>query len=527
MSVPNNIEWSGDSSSKARNEQLPTPALSPAAGPQMVKEEIRTDRMSSMSGKENREPQPIAIGLGINNGVQDQRGRSHTSPASAQSETDRKLVLSPAQIYDLTSSPTSIPFRAATPTTEDIPSLDEASFRTGDSFADDEDDATTGVAPSRSRQASYIITDGGMPQPGQFKRRDTGLTLNIPAVKSTPGSARAAKLSSATPRTASTPPAQRRISSAKSIQGGGDGVVRRKQERVPSTQDLDEAKHVDQNGSASHKSTSHHDGMSSPISSAIPLPPFSLPTYLQLELASEKPSPLYIYRSANADAVYESTKAKFERLWNFLILPFELEAVLYFGALACLDAWLYTFTILPLRFLRAISILIHWWSNNLLKEVIDLASFVYQGFWRLCARYSGRDVPGSPLPPGSAPQSRRASAAHVSSPEVPPLQKMNGSSGHAFTEQQRRRGRLRHRRTRSTPSLLQSSHKADILHGVLIIISCMILMRFDASRMYHSVRGQAAIKLYVIYNVLEVRHRLVTNVCILTVNRSSIGSWAL
>ncbi|KAI7157840.1 DUF747-domain-containing protein [Hortaea werneckii] len=33
-------------------------------------------------------------------------------------------------------------------------------------------------------------------------------------------------------------------------------------------------------------------------------------------------------------------------------------------------------------------------------------------------------------------------------------------------------------------------------------------MRFDASRMYHFVRGQSAIKLYVIYNVLEVFDRL-------------------
>jgi hypothetical protein len=29
-------------------------------------------------------------------------------------------------------------------------------------------------------------------------------------------------------------------------------------------------------------------------------------------------------------------------------------------------------------------------------------------------------------------------------------------------------------------------------------------MKLDASRMYHSIKGQAAIKLYVIYNMLEV-----------------------
>ena len=38
----------------------------------------------------------------------------------------------------------------------------------------------------------------------------------------------------------------------------------------------------------------------------------------------------------------------------------------------------------------------------------------------------------------------------------------------------------------------------------------MILMKLDASRMYHSIRGQAAIKLYVIYNVLEVLDKLLS-----------------
>ena len=81
--------------------------------------------------------------------------------------------------------------------------------------------------------------------------------------------------------------------------------------------------------------------------------PLSIPTYLQLELSSARPSPLYIYRTAASEFPYESSKVKFERLLNFLILPPQLEQVLYFGSLACLDAWLHTFTILPLRFFQS------------------------------------------------------------------------------------------------------------------------------------------------------------------------------
>ena len=53
---------------------------------------------------------------------------------------------------------------------------------------------------------------------------------------------------------------------------------------------------------------------------------------------------------------------------NFLLLPLTLEQVLWFGAIACLDSWLYTFTILPLRFLKALSILGQWIAQNVSKR---------------------------------------------------------------------------------------------------------------------------------------------------------------
>ncbi len=60
------------------------------------------------------------------------------------------------------------------------------------------------------------------------------------------------------------------------------------------------------------------------------------------------------------------------------------------------------------------------------------------------------------------------------------------------------------------PSSLTSFHKADLLQGAVIIFSSMALMNLDASRMYHFIRAQSAMKLYVIYNVLEVLDRLLS-----------------
>ncbi|KAJ3414026.1 hypothetical protein HDV05_007151 [Chytridiales sp. JEL 0842] len=55
---------------------------------------------------------------------------------------------------------------------------------------------------------------------------------------------------------------------------------------------------------------------------------------------------------------------------------------------------------------------------------------------------------------------------------------------------------------------MMSAQKVDIMKGSLVIMCCMMLEYVDASRLYHSVRGQATIKLYVIFNVLEICDKL-------------------
>ena len=206
-----------------------------------------------------------------------------------------------------------------------------------------------------------------------------------------------------------------------------------------------------------------------------------MPTWLSLELSSNRPSPRYIYGPAGTDFPYESSEIKYERLLNFLRIPLKMEGILGFGTLACLDAWMHVLTILPLRFLLAVAILARWWASVVVNEFRDLSAFVYAGLPRFWQRRKHAHGP-TPLPT-PPPRPRRT-----------------------------RTPRFHHRRTKSTPSTLLPSHKADILKGLLVITSCFVLMRFDASRMYHGIRVQSAIKLYVIYNVLEVCDRLLSAV---------------
>lgn len=60
------------------------------------------------------------------------------------------------------------------------------------------------------------------------------------------------------------------------------------------------------------------------------------------------------------------------------------------------------------------------------------------------------------------------------------------------------------------PSNLTSYHKADLLQGFVLVCSSLALMNLDASRMYHFIRAQSSMKLYVIYNILEVGDRLLS-----------------
>ncbi|RIA83487.1 eukaryotic membrane protein family-domain-containing protein, partial [Glomus cerebriforme] len=123
---------------------------------------------------------------------------------------------------------------------------------------------------------------------------------------------------------------------------------------------------------------------------------------------------------------------KRERVTNFLGIPWSIEKLMIFGFFICLDSFLYTLTILPLRVIFAFYSLI-----------MNIVSF--------------------------------------------------------FNNDDNNQRKY---------NILNLSQKCDLLKGLLIILVCIALQNVDASRIYHIIRGQSAIKLYVIFNVLEILDRL-------------------
>ncbi|KAF7321257.1 hypothetical protein MKEN_00645400 [Mycena kentingensis (nom. inval.)] len=173
----------------------------------------------------------------------------------------------------------------------------------------------------------------------------------------------------------------------------------------------------------------------SPISPSPPTPPLTplsatSPMSSLLHQSHSMPFSIWDYLREELLATdFDShQELKWDRVSNFLRIPLAIEKIIGFGFILCFDSFLYTFTILPIRFALA-------WSRLMLNTL-------------------SRSAP--PLPP---------------------------------------------------------SQKADILRMLLLAVSILILTPLtDASKIYHFIRGQETIKLYVIFNALEIGDRLCASI---------------
>ncbi|KAI3378915.1 hypothetical protein SNEBB_007378 [Seison nebaliae] len=65
---------------------------------------------------------------------------------------------------------------------------------------------------------------------------------------------------------------------------------------------------------------------------------------------------------------------------------------------------------------------------------------------------------------------------------------------------------------KSEPMRLTSPQLMDLLKTVMIIITTLILYQFDLNIVYHKIRVESTIKLYLLFNMLEIGDRLLCNV---------------
>ena len=60
-------------------------------------------------------------------------------------------------------------------------------------------------------------------------------------------------------------------------------------------------------------------------------------------------------------------------------------------------------------------------------------------------------------------------------------------------------------RAGSGMDVLDAAEVCDLLKGVVLISCCVLMHYVDVSMMYHVIRGQTVIKLYIFFNMLDVR----------------------
>ncbi|KAI5859264.1 DUF747-domain-containing protein [Durotheca rogersii] len=448
------------------------------------------------------------------------RTLSISKPATKKPSHESVRKLSASQMQALTSSPDSLPVAAA-PLSLAPPPLPPPHQRKANGT---EYPKSAGIAESASR-----LPVGQLQNSLHASAENESLAVPSTPVCNSPKTAADLRRPPAPSRTLSTPPINRRATMS-SHTTSPNAARRNSFNPLPRPSPLNLSHVGPKISMSSHKPDRVDQLPPSPILPAIPLAPMSIHTHLNLELAGQRPSPLYIHHSHAADMPYESSAVKFERLFNAISLPWYLEQILTFGTLACLDAWLYTITILPMRFLIAAGVLGKWWAYVVGKEVRWVVGYVWQGIWRLWQRAKRGRPPHDQSSQAASEAERSQSRARGSSSNT----QQNGTLRHRTASEPGgltsletsrlngngvfhppkhplpRTGGSRHRRTKSIPSNLTPYHKADLLQGAILLCSVIALMGVDASRMYHFIRAQSSMKLYVIFNILEVADRLLS-----------------
>lgn len=59
--------------------------------------------------------------------------------------------------------------------------------------------------------------------------------------------------------------------------------------------------------------------------------------------------------------------------------------------------------------------------------------------------------------------------------------------------------------------LLNPAEACDLLKGIIILTGAVVMMHFDTSYIYHQIKSQSVIKLYIFFNMLEVADKMLSS----------------
>ena len=155
-------------------------------------------------------------------------------------------------------------------------------------------------------------------------------------------------------------------------------------------------------------------------------------------------------------------------LSHFFRVPYFLEQLMAYGTAVALDALLHVFTLLPVRVGVAIFLAVRWFFFS----VFSFFSF----------------------------SNPRGSERHAD--------EGSGNLSESETEEDNNNNNSSSSRRRRRVSVFQRTHAYDVLRFAAFLLACAALENVQMSRIYHYIRGQAFMKLYVMFNILEIFDKL-------------------
>lgn len=159
----------------------------------------------------------------------------------------------------------------------------------------------------------------------------------------------------------------------------------------------------------------------------------------------------YVYEELRRGYVLENDEQRYterrQKFYTFMKVPFEFEKFMFQAYFQIVDAFLFVFTLLPIRFLLSCWFIV---SRSLSKLFARLS--LYQRHPR-------------------------------------------------FTSDQQ--GVYQH-------GLLQPAEVCDLLRGSILICATILISYVDTSVLYHNIKSQSVIKLYIFFNMLEVFDKLLS-----------------
>jgi hypothetical protein len=135
-----------------------------------------------------------------------------------------------------------------------------------------------------------------------------------------------------------------------------------------------------------------------------------------------------------------------ESIQNFFFVPVMLESYIIFGIFSCFDSLLYVITYLPIRFAFSTYLLLIEICKHIFKLFVSMAT----------------------------------------------MKKVNSKSKF-------KRYNIFH---------FHRTHTYDLMRGVMMIMGSVVLRQINMSRVYHFIRGQSIVKLYVLTGMMETMDKL-------------------